>query len=163
MSATHAAARPPGRPLLVSVLVLYLVLLTWLVVWKLAEPYVGTAGDRHLKLVPFVATATAGASRPIEVIGNVVVFLPFGLLLGLLEPARPWLSAMVMAATSCLFELAQFVLAVGVTDTTDVLTNTAGGVLGLAVVRGAQLRILRSRAEDDVRERRRAGSGGWSP
>ncbi|GGI39062.1 hypothetical protein GCM10010988_22190 [Cnuibacter physcomitrellae] len=159
MSSTH---RPVGRALLVVALALYLVLLTWLVVWKLAEPSIGTAADRHLKLIPFVATSTAGASRPIEVIGNVVVFVPFGLLLGLLAPARLRLSAAAMALTSCGFELAQFVLAVGITDTTDVLTNTAGGVLGLAIVRLAALRGRSVRREGGLRPRRPARSAGWS-
>lgn len=157
MSATHSAARPVGRPFLAAVLVLYLVVLTWLVVWKLAEPYVGTAGDRHLKLIPFVATELAGASRPIEVVGNVMVFVPFGLLLGLLAPARFWLSALVMAATSCAFELAQYVLAVGVTDTTDVLTNTAGGVLGLVVIRLAE---RSARSGEPIRGRAGRSGGG---
>ena len=136
MSATHAHPhRVVGRALVVAVLVVYLVLLVWLVVWKLNEPFVGTAADRHLKLIPFVATSTAGASRPIEVIGNVLVFVPYGILLGLLRPSRPWLSTAAIAATSCAFEIAQYVLAVGVTDTSDVIANTAGGALGLVLAR----------------------------
>jgi glycopeptide antibiotics resistance protein len=163
VTVTHTEARPVGRPLLVTALVLYLVVLTWLVVWKLAEPWVGTASDRHLKLMPFVATATAGASRPIEVLGNVIVFVPFGLLLALLAPTRFWLSAATIALTSCGFELAQFVLATGITDTTDVITNTAGGVLGLAVVRATDLVLRAARADRDLRRRRRPRSAGWSP
>ena len=40
---------------------------------------------------------------------------------------------MLIAGTSFLLETMQYILAVGRSDITDVLTNTAGGLLGLAV------------------------------
>lgn len=122
------------RRALVTLFVVYLALLTWVVLWKLEIPEVGSSG-RHVKLVPFVAGEGYAASQPMEVLGNLVLFVPFGVYLALL--VRRWsLAAVVLAsgATSATFEVAQYVLAVGSTDVSDVISNTGGGVIGWAVV-----------------------------
>lgn len=48
-----------GLPL-VALFVVYLVLLSWVVLWKLEVPYVGGGALRRIKLVPFAPTAEAG-------------------------------------------------------------------------------------------------------
>ncbi|MEU2198484.1 VanZ family protein [Isoptericola sp. NPDC019482] len=129
---TVPAARPRLLPLLFTV---YLALLAWTVLWKLDVPRVGEAGERVVKLVPFVASAHAGASEPVELVLNLVLFLPFGVYLGLLVPSWPWWRAAgTLAGASALLEVAQYVLAVGSSDVTDVVVNTAGGLAGLGVV-----------------------------
>ncbi len=123
-----------SRGMLAALFVVYLAVLAWLVLWKLHEPFVGTEGMRSLKLTPFVAAEGFGASRPPEVAGNVVVFVPFGLYLGLLAPRWSWLRvAAATGLTSLVFEIAQYVLAVGSTDASDVIANSAGGILGVAL------------------------------
>jgi len=140
---TVPAPRPRLLPLLFAA---YLVLLTWLVLWKLGVPWAGDAGQRVVKLVPFVATAHAGASEPVEVALNLVIFLPFGVYLGLLAPSWPWWRvAGALAGASLALEVAQYVLAVGSSDVTDVVVNTVGGLAGLGVVALAR-RTLRARA-----------------
>lgn len=122
--------------------VAYLVLLTWLVLWKLEVPFVGDGSERQVKLVPFVATARAGASAPVEVLANILLFVPFGGYLRLLAPStRWWRLAAVVAGTSVLFEVGQYLLAVGRSDLSDVVANTAGGVLGLGLVGLVRLRL----------------------
>lgn len=121
--------------------VTYLVLLTWVVLWKLEIPFVGDGTERQVKLVPFVATARAGASAPFEVLANVMIFVPSGVYLGLLAPlTRWWRLAGTIAGASLTFEVVQYLLAVGRTDLTDVVANTAGGVVGLALVGMVRLR-----------------------
>jgi glycopeptide antibiotics resistance protein len=113
------------------------VLLAWIVLWKLDAPYIGAAAllPRPIKLVPFVATADAGASAPVEVAINLVQFVPFGLYLGLLAPAWPlWRKVAVLFGASLLLEIAKHVLSIGSFDSTDVLVNTAGGLLGLGLL-----------------------------
>jgi glycopeptide antibiotics resistance protein len=122
--------------------VAYLVLLTWLVLWKLEVPFFGDGSERQVKLVPFVATARAGASAPVEVLANILLFVPFGGYLRLLAPStRWWRLAAVVAATSVLFEVGQYLLAVGRSDLSDVVANTAGAVLGLGLVGLVRLRL----------------------
>jgi glycopeptide antibiotics resistance protein len=141
------------RPVLAALLAVYLVLLVWLVLWKLDVPWVGSPERRTVKLVPFVATAANGPSKPSEVLGNVLVFVPFGVYLGLLAPVRAswpawWRtwprSVALVAVASAGLEVAQYVLAVGSSDVSDVLANTAGGVAGLVLVAVVRL-VLRGR------------------
>ncbi len=132
--------------LVVALFVTYLVLLTWLVVWKLHVPYLGGADEREIKLVPFVASAGAGANAPFEVLANFAIFVPFGLYLGLVAPSWPWWKAAGAAAgLSLALEVAQYALAVGKSDITDVLVNTAGALAGFGVVALAR-NVLPARA-----------------
>lgn len=71
-------SRGGGRGWLAVLFVVYLVLLAWVVLWKLEVPYVGGGALRQMKLVPFARTAEAGASAPLEVVANVMLFVPFG-------------------------------------------------------------------------------------
>ena len=135
-------SRTGGRGLLVALFVVYLVLLTWVVLWKLQMPYVGEGALRHIKLVPFIPTADDGASEPSEVIANVVLFVPFGVYLGLLAPSLPWWKlAGVIAGSSLAIEVGQWVLRVGSCDITDLVVNTAGGLAGLGLFVLARRRL----------------------
>jgi glycopeptide antibiotics resistance protein len=138
----HSTARSWSltRCRLLALFAVYLVLLVWTVLWKLDVPWVG--GDTAIKLVPFVRTGAAGPSAPAEVIVNVALFIPFGVYLGLLAPRRRWWTAAVaVAGTSLALEVVQYVLAVGRSDTTDVIANTAGGLAGLGLLVLARRRL----------------------
>ncbi|MCS0499685.1 VanZ family protein [Protaetiibacter mangrovi] len=138
-TAVHRPA-PPGirrRALLVTLFVVYLALLTWLVMWKLHDPFIGRADMRSIKLVPFLPGDGFGASDPLEILGNVAVFVPFGVYLRLLRPDwRVARIALLAGALSLAFEVAQYVTAVGSSDVTDVIANTAGAILGFVVLAG---------------------------
>lgn len=131
-----------GRGWLVALFVIYLALLAWVVLWKLEIPYVGEGPLRHIKLIPFAPTAEDGASEPFEIIANFTLFVPFGLYLGLIAPAWPWWKlAGVVAGSSLALEVTQYVLAVGSSDLTDLIVNTAGGVAGLGLLVLARRRL----------------------
>lgn len=140
-----STARRGSRAVLPVLFAAYLAMLVWLVLWKLHPPYIGVDLG-PLKLVPFVSAAGAGSSAPREVLGNVLVFVPFGMYLRLLT-RWGWVAASaVVAATSALLELTQFVLGLGVADVTDVIANTAGGLVGIVAVsvtgRGRRARTM---------------------
>lgn len=125
--------RFPARHRLAALFVVYLVLLGWAVLWKLEVPWVGH--QRVVKLVPFAATHEAGASTPLDVWANLLLFIPFGLYLRLLEPSWSWWRAAgVLASASLALEVTQYVLGVGSSDATDVVVNTVGGLAGLGLV-----------------------------
>jgi glycopeptide antibiotics resistance protein len=120
---------------LFALFVVYLVLLIWLVLWKLDVPYLGTVSRLPVKLVPFLPSAGAGGSAPVEVIANIALFIPFGLYVGLLAPRWTWWRTLgLVAMASLALESAQYVLAVGVPDVTDVVTNTTGGLAGIGLL-----------------------------
>src|SRR4051812_31858641 len=134
------------RVVLFVLFAIYLVLLVWLAVWKLHVPFVGRDDMRELKLVPFLPSGHFGASSPFDVVGNLAVFVPFGIYLRLLAPTWGWWKVGVAAAgLSLAFEVTQYVTAVGSSDLTDVIVNTAGGLAGfglLALLGGAKRTTL---------------------
>lgn len=135
-----AGTRNPTTVSLVALFAAYLFLLAWIVLWKLEIPWAGS-GDRAIKLVPFAPSAGAGASEPFEVVGNLVIFVPFGVYLGLLAPWAWWKGAGVVAAASLVLEVTQFVLAIGRSDVTDVIVNVAGGLTGYGLLALARRRL----------------------
>jgi glycopeptide antibiotics resistance protein len=135
-------SRRGGRVLLFLLFAVYLVLLAWIVMWKLEVPHIGGGELRQIKLVPFAPSACDGASELSEVVANVLLFLPFGLYLGLLAPTWPsWKRAGTVAGASLALEVAQYVLAVGSSDITDPITNTTGGLAGLGLLVLARRRL----------------------
>lgn len=132
--------------LLVVLFVVYLVLLAWVVLWKLEVPFIGMGDLRHIKLVPFAANGIYDASSPLEVVANIVLFLPFGAYSALLRPAQPlWKHAGTIASASLLLEVGQYLLRTGSSDITDIIANTIGGLTGVLVIalirRAGTLRI----------------------
>lgn len=129
--------QPPNRRgILIAAFAVYLALLVWVVLWKLDVPWVGEAAGlaRPIKLVPFVAAADDGASKPTEMLINLVLFVPFGLFAGALAPTWSWWKAGAAAlATSLVLETMQHVISTGSFDTTDLIVNTAGALIGWSV------------------------------
>jgi glycopeptide antibiotics resistance protein len=134
---THPSiARDDGRPgTLPGLFAVYLLLVAWTVLWKLHVPYIGGDWMRAIKLVPFVSGGGFGASAPAEVAANLFLFIPFGLYLGMLAGSwSVWKSVATMAAASLTLEVVQYLLALGSSDITDVIVNTAGGIGGMAIL-----------------------------
>lgn len=79
----------------------------------------------------------------VEITANVLLFVPFGLLMVLVLPARRWwLAPIPPLVVSCLAEIAQRILLPDrVPSLLDVLANTAGALLGVAV--GVMIRRVR--------------------
>ncbi len=137
----------PRRGLLVAAFVVYLVLLAWIILWKLQLPYVGGGALREIKLVPYIPAGGDGGSNPLEVAFNVILFIPFGVFMGVLaRDWRWWKQLAVFAGTSIVFEVAQYVFAVGSSDISDVIDNAVGGMIGLGVLALAR-RGSRERAD----------------
>lgn len=133
-SASHPSRR--SRILVIVAFAVYLALLAWVVLWKLEVPWIGDAAglDRPIKWVPFVPSGDAGASKPAEMLINLVLFVPFGLFAGALAPAWTWWKAAVAAlAASLVLETVQHLISTGSFDTTDLIVNTAGALIGWAV------------------------------
>lgn len=72
-----------------------------------------------------------------EFVSNIVMFVPFGLLTTFLWPSRWnwWRMLLLGAATSTFIELMQLLIPGRVTALSDVIANTAGGLIGAAVAR----------------------------
>jgi glycopeptide antibiotics resistance protein len=117
-------------------LAVYLLTLLWLVLFKLSYD-IGSILTSHqtrsLNLIPFVTYGQTGLS---ETVSNFVIFIPFGLLLSLnFKTVAWWRLTLTVLLFSLAVETLQYVLAIGTTDATDVVTNTLGGLAGVMLYR----------------------------
>lgn len=84
---------------------------------------------RSLNLSPF----SASGGR-LEVIFNVLIFIPFGFFSIYLSKNRSFLGKLWMIFTvSFLVEILQYFLGIGASDVTDLITNTFGGLIGIVI------------------------------
>lgn len=67
-----------------------------------------------------------------QMLANALMFIPFGLLLSLLDK-RVWLVLLSGFLFSCLVEILQLVLKVGLCEFDDVFHNTLGTLIGLLI------------------------------
>jgi glycopeptide antibiotics resistance protein len=120
-----------------SLLALYLVTLLWLVLFKLKVNISSVFNEHHrsLNLIPFAAPSMVhGEIGYGEMIYNCLFFIPFGLLLSVnFKNAGFFTKLAFILLLSVMVEITQFVFAIGATDITDVITNTLGGLIGLAL------------------------------
>lgn len=113
----------------------YLILLTWVIVFKmhlLDYDFSFMQYRTPVNIVPFGASVIANGRIYLpEIIENVLAFIPFGLFVSMLaKRGGVWKSVVFGLLTSLAFETAQYVLAVGSADITDVITNTTGALIG---------------------------------
>lgn len=122
----------------------YLAFLLWVVLFKLSYDVVGVVRDyqtRSLNLIPFAGDSWAHDG---ELISNVVAFVPLGVLLGVvLVRTSLWWKLGIACLVSVALETTQYVLAIGTTDITDVISNTLGALVGLVVYEVAARRVAR--------------------
>ncbi len=118
-----------------GLLALYLVILIWLVLFKLKFNIWSVLDYKHrsLNLIPFAAPSIVnGRINFGEMILNCIFFIPFGLLLSVNFKKTAFLPKFaVIIVFSLAAEIIQFVFAIGATDISDLITNTLGGFLGL--------------------------------
>lgn len=70
--------------------------------------------------------------------GNILIFMPFGMLLPLLfrGMSNPWSKVFILSFTFSLgLETSQLILAIGMFDVDDLILNTFGGLLGYGMYR----------------------------
>lgn len=112
----------------------YLAVLLWLILFKFSFDII-TVVEQHqtriLNLIPFTGLLHGNAREMIE---NVIVFIPLGLLFGINgKNVGFWRKLSIISAISLTVETLQFIFGIGITDITDFITNTAGGFIGLAL------------------------------
>lgn len=128
--------------LLIFTVVVYVYLLLSVVIFKTLESpmdlFTGNHPDyRSLNLVPFKDLWDSNLSvsfNKTSIIGNIILFVPFGVLLKLLlseQKHNILKSVLIVLAASLLIESTQYIARIGVSDINDLILNTAGGFLGI--------------------------------
>lgn len=119
-----------------ALFLVYLVLLTWIILFKLGFSLTELDHLRQINLIPFRGSVVANGTIDFdEIINNVIVFVPVGAYIRLLMPNTSLIRKICpIVGISFLYEALQFVLAIGASDITDLLSNTVGGLVGIAFV-----------------------------
>lgn len=134
-NAENLFKKPNSRHILTVAFVIYLLVLSWEIIFK-CNFLVGDLffGYRSLTLIPFYILLNNGVGMNeflIEVIGNLLAFIPFGILVALADKKINLPRASLYSAgLSLTFEVVQYIIALGSSDITDVIINTLGGMTG---------------------------------
>ena len=110
--------------------IIYIVALTWIILFKLHFSFAEISRIRTINLIPFQGSDAIGANE----IYNILFFMPLGIYICMLK--TEWLFIKKVAAIFCLslsFEIAQYLFAIGRTDIADLLCNTLGGLIGIGI------------------------------
>lgn len=113
--------------------IVYLLVLIWIILFKMQFSYNTLPHFRGLNLIPFAGSVIKNNQLDYnEIILNMIVFIPFGLYLSMIKLNWSfWKKIIPIAGVSLLFELLQFLFAIGGTDITDLISNTLGGTAGI--------------------------------
>lgn len=114
---------------------LYLMIVTWIIVFKMQFSFEDLPKLRNINLMPFGQSVIVNGKIEIsEIIDNAIIFIPIGLYLSMLKKDWKIIKKIGMIASiSLVFEMLQYILAIGATDITDLITNTSGGIVGLGI------------------------------
>lgn len=113
--------------------IVYILVLIWIILYKMQFSFHTLPHFRGLNLIPFAGSVIKNNQLDYnEIILNIIVFIPFGLYLNMIKLNWSfWKKIISIAGVSLLFELLQFLFAIGGTDITDLISNTLGGATGI--------------------------------
>ena len=93
-------------------------------------------GNYRLKLVPFRGLLEKGYLSSPESLLNVIMFVPLGFLVGMAgEGIRWWKVLIICLLISVSVEALQYITQRGLSETDDVIRNTAGCMIGYGIYR----------------------------
>lgn len=115
--------------------VIYLLALTWLILFKLQFSIPVTKEGRVVNLIPLLGSfGDNGVIRFAEIRVDILAFIPFGIYICMLKVKWPFAKKVLATVVLTLaFEITQFIFAIGRADITDVLSNTLGGIIGIGI------------------------------
>lgn len=111
----------------------YLFSLVWIILFKFDLSFTNVGSMRNLNLIPYSEpTRLNGEIVRSEMYLNMLVFVPFGIYLEMLFKKGHFIKKTgILIGTSLFLEGLQYLLAVGISDITDVIHNVLGGIIGL--------------------------------
>lgn len=114
----------------------YVFILMWIIVFKNVTPEVLSGKvilNRSINLIPFNDLINGNYIR-FDLWGNIIIFIPLGIYISIFfHQSNLFKNTLKVLGISLLFESIQYVFAIGAADITDIITNTAGGILGIGV------------------------------
>lgn len=126
--------------------IIYMVLLVWIILFKLQFSISELDTIRSVNFIPFHYDNEIGIRFHLtEVLENVAIFAPLGIYLCMLKHEPKFtVKLMFIVGTSLALEVFQYILSIGRSDITDLITNTCGGLIGIAIY-SILVKLFRSR------------------
>lgn len=141
--------RERGTKLTWLLFAVYILLLTWIIIFKMAFSAQDLPEIRNINLIPFGESVIVNNELDIqELLYNMIAFVPVGIYLSLLTKWSFLKRAATIAAISLVYELLQYMLAIGASDITDLINNTLGGVIGIGLYH-LLLKLVRTKFRAD--------------
>ncbi len=112
---------------------IYLIILIWIILFKMQTDLEFLPYIRSVNLVPFGQSVIINGKIDLdEIINNCLIFIPVGIYVEMLARNRKFYQKIIPIFLITLFlEISQFILHIGATDITDIIMNTLGGMIGI--------------------------------
>lgn len=116
-------------------LTIYLIILTWIILLKMQVTTEMLPSIRNINLIPYGQSVIVnGRIDFTEIINNAIAFIPVGVYVAMLKPEWSFIKKVLPSVgISLIYEVLQYVFAIGATDITDVINNTIGGIVGVCI------------------------------
>lgn len=89
--------------------------------------------SRTINFMPFNDIIN-GYFNKMDIVGNMILFIPMGIYFSVFfKKDKAYFNIFRIALISLGFEVAQYILAIGASDITDIITNSIGGVIGIVI------------------------------
>jgi len=119
-----------------ALLITYALILIWVILFKypislqpVLDIMLSENPIRRANWIPFVATLEGT-----EVLFNLLIYMPLGAFLGMAFPQKKWLFLILYAFIFItVIEILQYVTALGLFDTADIIVNILGVFIGLRI------------------------------
>lgn len=125
--------RKAMKHLMIIMFTIYIILIVWVVIFKLQFSAFELDYHRSINLIPFYYSNEVGIGFHLkEVFLNCLMFLPFGIYMkAISDENSSRMTVLLGALFSIILEVIQYIFAIGATDATDVITNTCGVAMGV--------------------------------
>ena len=125
--------------LTIALFTVYLAALCWVLLFKLGVQF-SYMESRRISLIPFSQAFIANGEIDVpEIILNVLIFVPLGIYVGMLFSKWSFKKKIFFVfLVSLIIEGLQLILGAGAFDSTDLITNTFGGLIGVMIFTAIQ-------------------------
>lgn len=128
-----------------SLFYIYIIILLWIVVFKFNEEWIPENSaylrslpikERIMSFYPFQIFIEEGLYFELDYFMNIIIYIPLGVLLSFLINIKYKKEFIILISlfSSIIFEIIQLLTGWGGFDTTDMLCNTLGGIIGLLLM-----------------------------
>ncbi|MBE6904901.1 MAG: teicoplanin resistance protein VanZ [Ruminococcaceae bacterium] len=121
--------------LTIVLFVIYILVLTGIILFKLPFYSEISDGIRVINLIPFQGSFDEnGVILLREIVYNILLFIPLGIYICMLKSEWPFVKkTLPIIGLTLALEVIQFIFAIGRTDITDIFNNTLGGIIGIGI------------------------------